>query len=71
MTCMEKFMKISMNVPLVGIIVSLILLVVSAYVLYTPLMIASVILLHLSGWMMGAKFLFSGLGFFSNVIAEE
>lgn len=60
-----------MNVPLVGIIISLILLVISAYTGITAIMIAGVVLLHVSGWLMGAKFLFSGIGFFSNVVGGE
>ena len=68
---MEKLMKIPMNVPIGGIVLSLILLVVSAYIDIPAIMITGIILLHLSGWLMGAKFLFSGIGFFSNVVGGD
>ncbi len=68
---MEKLMKISMNLPIGGVILGLVLLVISAYTDITAIMIAGIVLLHVSGWLLGAKFLFSGLGFFSTTVGGE
>ena len=67
---MEKFMKIPTYIPFLGIIISIILFIVLAGSPSTPLLITSLIIFHVSGWIFAIKFFISGAGFFSSVLSS-
>jgi len=62
---MGKIMKIPFYLPFIGIIVSFALILFVAYSPNMTLMITGVILLHLSGLILAAKFFLSFIGFMS------
>ena len=68
---MEKLMKIPFYIPFIGILVSVALLIISASSESMPLIIAGIVLFHLSGWLLAVKFLLGGVGFFSSVLNEN
>lgn len=69
---MEKFMKIPLFIPLVGIIISFILIIIGANMPdMSSLLIIGMIPLHLFGWILAVKFFLSGIGFFSSVLAKK
>ncbi|MFH0892800.1 MAG: hypothetical protein V2A54_00045 [Bacteroidota bacterium] len=65
---MEKFMKIPYYIPLLGILISLALFIFVASNQDMNLLIVGVVLFHLSGWILTAKFFISTLGLFSSVL---
>jgi len=58
-------MKIPIYIPILGIIVSFALILFVASSPNMPLLIAGLALLHLSGLLLTAKFIFCFFGFFS------
>jgi hypothetical protein len=68
---MEKLMKIPFYLPFTGIIVSFALFVILAYIPNSALLITSMILFHLSGWLLAVKFFLCGVGFFSSVLSTK
>jgi len=67
---MKSLMKIPFYVPFMGILVSVAILIISASSENMPLIITGIVLFHLSGWILAAKFLLGGVGFFSSVLSE-
>jgi hypothetical protein len=68
---MEKFMKMPLYIPLIGLIVSFALLIFVANVPNMPLLITGIILMHLSGWLLAAKYLICGVTAFSSVLSTK
>ena len=67
---MKSLMKIPLYIPFFGILISVALLIFSASSESMPLIITGIVLFHLSGWILAAKFLLGGVGFFSSVLSE-
>jgi hypothetical protein len=59
---MQKIMKIPFYIPFIGIIVSAVLFIIVANMPDSTLLIASVVLFHLSGWIIAVKFFLCGVG---------
>jgi hypothetical protein len=59
---MNKIVKFPFYIPFIGILISAALFIISANVPNTTLLIAGVVLFHLSGWMIAVKFFLCGVG---------
>ncbi len=68
---MNKLMKIPLWLPFAGMIIGIVFLIIVASMPNTALLIAGLILLHISAWIVGAKFLLCGFGFFSSVLSSK
>ena len=64
-------MKIPLYFPLVGLVVSFVLLIIAAYVPNITLLIMGIILMHLSGWILAIKFFLCGVVSFSSVLITK
>jgi hypothetical protein len=65
---MGKLMKIPFYIPLLGIVVSFALFFIDIYIPNDLILIPGLILFHISGWFLAARFFLSGVGFFSTVL---
>jgi hypothetical protein len=68
---MEKIKKLPLYVPALGMVASYVLIIIVAFMPNTPLLIAGMILLHLSGWLLAVKFFLCGAAFFSSVLNTQ
>jgi hypothetical protein len=68
---MKKLMRIPFYIPFLGIIISFILFFIVASVPNTTLLVTGVVLLHLSGWLLIARFFLCTTGFFSIVLMPK
>jgi hypothetical protein len=68
---MKKLMKIPFYIPFIGILVSFILFIIAANTPNMALLITGVILFHLSGWTLAAKYFICTVGFFSTVLDSK
>lgn len=68
---MGKLMRIPLLIPIIGLIVSFVLLIIVAHIPNTPLLIAALVLLHLSGWILAAKYFICGITSFSAVLSTK
>ena len=64
-------MKIPFYFSFLGILVSIALLIFVSYMPNMALLVTGVILLHLSGWILAAKYFLSVTGFFSTVLDSK
>ncbi|HBS87805.1 MAG: hypothetical protein A2W91_11180 [Bacteroidetes bacterium GWF2_38_335] len=68
---MKKLMKIPMYVPVIGLIISFVLFFIVVNSPNDALLAAGLVLVHLSAWILAAKFLLLGPGFFSMVLSDK
>jgi len=61
-------MKIPFYIPFIGILISFALLIFVANIPNMILLITGVVLLHLCGWILAAKYFLSVVGFFGTVL---
>jgi len=64
-------MRMPLLIPLIGLIVSFALLIFVANVPNTALLITGIILMHLSGWILAAKYFILGITAFSSVLSTK
>ena len=70
---MERLMKFPSVISYIGIVVSFILLIVMANISEEPsmpLLIAALVILHLSMWMLAIKYILIAFGFFGAVLGK-
>jgi membrane protein implicated in regulation of membrane protease activity len=68
---MKKITDIPIYLPISGLLLSIILLLISAHYPSMFLNVVAIILLHVSGWVLLINFLLSGIGFFSSILGGD
>ncbi|MBI5538822.1 MAG: hypothetical protein HY951_02105 [Bacteroidia bacterium] len=67
---MEKIVKFPWNFPLYGMLLGFIMLIVMVFVPSMTLLVTSLIILHVSGLILAAKFILCITGFYSSVLGK-
>ena len=68
---MNKLMKIPGYIPFFGLIISIVLVIISAHIDSSALLIVGLILLHITAWISAIQFFICGIGFFSSVLGSS
>ena len=67
---MKLFIKLPWNILFYGILIGFALLIAMVFLPSTTLLIASLIILHVFGLLLGTKFFITILGFYTSILTK-
>ena len=67
---MKLLIKLPWNILLYGILIGFALIIAMVFIPSTTLLISSLIVLHVFGLLLGAKFFITILGFYSSILTK-
>ncbi len=68
---MKKILNLPFYVPVLGILISFAMIIINLWFPMVPLLIAGMVLLHVSGWLAAIRFFVCGFSMFSVVLSSD